>query len=92
MMKHEKRYWNGESGAGKSTFIDVLAGFLQPSNGSIIVDGNTINTSTREAWIQNIAYIPQQPYIFPISLRDNLCFYETNTTDEDIERVIDEGT
>ncbi|PFO84353.1 thiol reductant ABC exporter subunit CydD [Bacillus cereus] len=80
----------GESGAGKSTLIDVLAGFLQPSNGSIIVDGNTINTSTREAWIQNIAYIPQQPYIFPISLRDNLCFYETNTTSEEVERVIDE--
>ncbi|PFR26262.1 thiol reductant ABC exporter subunit CydD [Bacillus cereus] len=80
----------GESGAGKSTLIDVLAGFLQPSNGSIIVDGNTINTSTREAWIQNIAYIPQQPYVFPVSLRDNLCFYETNTTEEDIERVIDE--
>ncbi|HEK9100544.1 TPA: thiol reductant ABC exporter subunit CydD [Bacillus pseudomycoides] len=80
----------GESGAGKSTFIDVLAGFLQPSHGSVIMDGNIINTSTREAWIQNIAYIPQQPYIFPISLRDNLCFYEPNTMNEEVERVIDE--
>ena len=40
---------------------------------------------------KNIAYIPQQPYIFPLSLKDNICFYETNTTDEEVERVIEVG-
>ncbi|HDR8172713.1 TPA: thiol reductant ABC exporter subunit CydD [Bacillus thuringiensis] len=80
----------GESGAGKSTLIDVLAGFLTPSGGKLIVNGVEIDGSTREDWQKNIAYIPQQPYIFPLSLKDNICFYETNTTDEEVERVINE--
>ncbi|WP_439019888.1 thiol reductant ABC exporter subunit CydD [Bacillus thuringiensis] len=80
----------GESGAGKSTMIDVLAGFLAPTEGSMIVNGVNIDESTREDWQKNIAYIPQQPYIFPLSLKDNICFYETNTTDEEVERVINE--
>ncbi|WP_368906285.1 thiol reductant ABC exporter subunit CydD [Bacillus wiedmannii] len=80
----------GESGAGKSTLIDVLAGFLTPSGGKLIVNGVKIDGSTREDWQKNIAYIPQQPYIFPLSLKDNICFYETNTTDAEVERVINE--
>ncbi|OOZ84676.1 thiol reductant ABC exporter subunit CydD [Bacillus cereus] len=80
----------GESGAGKSTLIDVLAGFLTPSGGKMIVNGVEIDGYTREEWQKNIAYIPQQPYIFPLSLKDNICFYETNTTDEEVERVINE--
>ncbi|HDR7517550.1 thiol reductant ABC exporter subunit CydD [Bacillus mobilis] len=80
----------GESGAGKSTLIDVLAGFLTPSDGKMIVNGVEIDGATREEWQKNIAYIPQQPYIFPLSLKDNICFYETNTTDEEVERVINE--
>ncbi|OAK43023.1 thiol reductant ABC exporter subunit CydD [Bacillus wiedmannii] len=80
----------GESGAGKSTLIDVLAGFLTPSGGKLIINGVKIDGSTREDWQKNIAYIPQQPYIFPLSLKDNICFYETNTTDAEVERVINE--
>lgn len=80
----------GESGAGKSTLIDVLAGFLTPSVGKMIVNGVEIDGPTREEWQKNIAYIPQQPYIFPLSLKGNICFYETNTTDEEVERVINE--
>ncbi|PHD59038.1 thiol reductant ABC exporter subunit CydD [Bacillus toyonensis] len=78
----------GESGAGKSTLIDVLAGFLYPSGGRVLVNGVGIDGSTREDWQKNIAYIPQQPYIFPLSLKDNICFYETNTTDEEMKKVI----
>lgn len=80
----------GESGAGKSTLIDVLAGFLPPSSGKMLVNGVEVDGSTREDWQKNIAYIPQQPYIFPLSLKDNIRFYETNATDEEVERVINE--
>lgn len=80
----------GESGAGKSALIGVLAGFLSPSSGKILVNGVEVDGSTREDWQKNIAYIPQQPYIFPLSLKDNIRFYETNATDEEVERVINE--
>ncbi|MFE7375492.1 thiol reductant ABC exporter subunit CydD [Bacillus cereus] len=80
----------GESGAGKSTLIDVLAGFLSSSSGKMLVNDVEFDESTREGWQKNIAYIPQQPYIFPLSLKDNIRFYETNATDGDVERVINE--
>jgi ATP-binding cassette, subfamily C, bacterial CydD len=80
----------GASGAGKSTLIDVLAGFLQPTEGTITVNGIDTASLTREDWKQNIAYIPQSPYIFPVSLLDNIRFYEANATEEEVEKVVDE--
>ena len=62
---------------------------LTPSAGNMIVNGVEIDGATREEWQKNIAYIPQQPYIFPF-IKDNICFYETNTTDEEVERVMNE--
>ena len=42
---------------------------LTPSAGNMIVNGVEIDGATREEWQKNIAYIPQQPYIFPLSLK-----------------------
>lgn len=80
----------GESGAGKSTFIDVIAGFLQPSSGLLKVNGEETNSLMRADWTQQIAYIPQHPYIFPTSLKENIRFYEPTATDQEIEEVIDQ--
>src|SRR5690625_2837925 len=57
----------GLSGAGKSTFIDTLAGFIHPTNGKIFIDHHETNTLKQDAWLEQIAYIPQNPYIFPRS-------------------------
>lgn len=78
----------GESGAGKSTFIDLLAGFLQPENGEIEVAGVQTASLMRADWTEQIAYIPQHPYIFPMSIKDNIRFYEPDASDSDVERVI----
>ncbi len=80
----------GESGAGKSTFIDIIAGFLQPSNGSIEVNEEKTSSLMREDWTNQIAYIPQHPYIFPTSIKENIRFYEPNATNEEVERVVNE--
>ena len=64
----------GESGAGKSTLIDVLAGFLTPSAGKMIVNGVEIDGSTREDWQKISLIFRRQPYIFPLSLKDNIRF------------------
>ena len=74
----------------KSTFIDIIAGFLQPSSGSIEVNGQKMSSLMRADWAEQIAYIPQHPYIFPTSIKENIRFYEPNATDEEIERVVDE--
>jgi ATP-binding cassette, subfamily C, bacterial CydD len=80
----------GESGAGKSTFIDIIAGFLQPTSGVIEVNGEETTSLMRSDWTSQIAYIPQHPYIFPTSIIENIRFYEPAATEEEVERVIKE--
>lgn len=77
----------GPSGSGKSTLIHTLAGFIQPNKGSMFIN-DCETTLTDHNWLEQIAYIPQHPYIFPTSLAHNIRFYEPNATDEEVKRVI----
>lgn len=78
----------GPSGAGKSTLINVLAGFLTPNEGTISVQGMNTDTLKRSDWLEQIAYIPQHPYIFPTSLANNIRFYKPDATIEDVLKVV----
>lgn len=79
----------GVSGAGKSTLIHVLAGRLKPDKGVIQIDGKSLDSLYDEEWFQQIAYIPQHPYIFPLSIADNIRFYAPDTSDEKVQNIID---
>lgn len=63
----------GESGAGKTTIVDLILGLLEPTNGEIRVDGKNIQDSI-SAWQKNIGYIPQSIYLADESLRRNVAF------------------
>ncbi len=78
----------GESGAGKSTLIDVLGGFLQPNVGTSQLDGVTIPGLHDAAWRGETTYIPQHPYIFDMSLADNVRFYRPEASDEEVAEAI----
>lgn len=80
----------GASGAGKSTLIHLLAGFLDPVQGEVAINTNRSDTLKRTDWLEQIAYIPQHPYIFPTSLANNIRFYEPNATDIRIEEVVEQ--
>lgn len=77
----------GESGAGKSTLIDVLSGFLAPTAGGLSWNGQPVRLAG-EAWRSRITYIPQQPYLFNVSLADNIRFYRPEATDEQVAAAI----
>jgi len=64
----------GASGAGKSTFVDILIGLLPVSAGQIIIDGTPLDASLRSAWTRTIGYVAQSPYIFDGSLAENVAF------------------
>src|SRR5699024_7859938 len=62
----------GASGSGKSTLIHLLAGRLPSTAGEIKINNELVKTLHSESWFEQIAYIPQHPYIFPLSLADNI--------------------
>lgn len=63
----------GASGAGKTTIIDLLLGLLEPTRGTISVDGINIQNNL-SAWQRNIGYVPQSIYLSDESLRNNIAF------------------
>ncbi|MFD1887682.1 ABC transporter ATP-binding protein/permease [Paenibacillus wenxiniae] len=76
----------GASGAGKSTLIDLLAGFLVPDEGQAIwrdAHGHSSQLHGQH-WRTAAAYIPQHPYIFSGTLRDNIALYEPNATESEV--------
>lgn len=74
----------GSSGSGKSTLVGLLGGFALPTQGSIAVDGANVENLRRADWQRNVLYIPQNPYIFHASLRDNIRFYTPEATESDV--------
>ena len=63
----------GKSGAGKSTFIDVLLGLQTPSKGKILVDGIDIAQNI-SSWQLQIGYVPQEVYLLDDTIRNNITF------------------
>lgn len=85
---HEKVGIIGMSGAGKSTLINLLSGFLTPSKGQITIQGQKTETMNIPDWQKQLIYIPQNPYLFAASLRDNLTFYTPEATDQQVKEAI----
>ncbi|GAA0136430.1 thiol reductant ABC exporter subunit CydD [Paenibacillus sp. YSY-4.3] len=77
----------GESGAGKSTLIDVLGGFLRPTEGEIELDGVKLGDLASSEWRKQITYIPQNPYIFSGTLAENIAFYSPGASRAEIEQA-----
>lgn len=65
----------GASGAGKTTFVDILLGLFLPTHGKITVDGVDIRRELR-AWQANIAYVPQSIYLTDATIRENVALGE----------------
>ena len=63
----------GESGAGKTTIVDLLLGLLEPTSGEVLVDGKNIQENL-SGWQRNIGYIPQSIYLADDTLRSNIAF------------------
>ncbi len=74
----------GHSGAGKSTLIDILMGLMQPDQGDVLVDGKPLDASNMLALRRSISYVPQDPFLFNASIRENLLLIESSASDEDL--------
>lgn len=64
----------GATGSGKSTLIDLVMGLLEPTCGSIYVDGQPLNPSNSHAWQTHIAHVPQSIFLSDSSIAENIAF------------------
>lgn len=91
-FKINKNQWIGvvgQSGAGKTTAIDLLLGLLEPDSGQIKVDGRDIRQNMR-GWQRHIGYVPQKIFLFNDTIRNNIALGITpeEIDDEKVMRAI----
>lgn len=77
----------GPSGAGKTTFVDLLLRLLTPSEGRISVDGVASTDISLSEWRTHISYVPQEPFLLHDTIRSNITFYDTSITDDDVSEA-----
>jgi ATP-binding cassette subfamily B protein len=78
----------GESGAGKSTFLNLVIGFIMPTGGEILVDGNNLKEINLRSYRKHIAVVPQETILFSGSVRDNITYGVPSVTEEQLEEAI----
>lgn len=76
----------GSTGSGKSTTLDLLMGLLMPTEGEILVDGQSISGNRVRAWQKTIAHVPQSIYLADTTLAENIAFGVPRDT-IDLQRV-----
>ncbi len=74
IKKKQKVAVTGESGAGKTTLVDIIIGIYRPSKGRVLVDDVPLSERNIKSWRSKIGYIPQQVYLFPGSVAENIVF------------------
>lgn len=76
----------GRSGAGKSTFINILSGLLEPTSGRLMVNGKPMSAAELAAYRQHIGYVPQNPYLLAGTVAQNVAFSDWGK-EMDVEKV-----
>lgn len=77
----------GPSGAGKTTVLQLLLRFYDPSGGEILLDGVPVNRMKLDDLRANMALVPQEPVIFADSVRSNILFGRPDATDEEVQQA-----
>ena len=75
----------GETGAGKSTLVNLACRFFEPTSGQILIDGRDYRERS-QLWLHsNIGYVLQNPHLFSGTVRENIRYGRLDATDEEVE-------
>jgi len=75
----------GETGAGKSTVMKLVARFYDPTSGEVDVDGVAINEYDPVGFHQQLGVVPQEAFLFSGTIRDNIAYGRKSATDAEVE-------
>jgi ATP-binding cassette, subfamily B, bacterial len=74
----------GPTGAGKSTLVSLLPRFLDPSDGTVLLDGHDVRTLTVASVRDQVSLVQQEPLLFPRSIAENIRYGRLDATDEEV--------
>ena len=78
----------GETGAGKSTLVNLVCRFFEPTDGAVLIDGRDARERS-QLWLHSaLGYVLQTPHLFSGTIRENLKYGNPDATDEQIDRAI----
>jgi ATP-binding cassette subfamily B protein len=75
----------GETGAGKSTIMKLLARFYDPDQGAVTVDGTDLRAFDLHAYRRQLGYVPQEAFLFTGTVRDNIAYGRPDASDAEVE-------
>ena len=79
----------GYSGVGKTTLFNIILGFLQPQEGTVLIDGKPLTKDNRKGWLKNIGYVPQEVFIFNGTLAENIALGYKEIDMEKVSKVLE---
>lgn len=77
----------GETGAGKSTVMKLIARFYDPSTGQVRADGHDLRSVSLHDYRCQLGYVPQEAFLFSGTVRDNIAYGRPDADDADVERA-----
>jgi ATP-binding cassette subfamily B protein len=77
----------GETGAGKSTVMKLVARFYDPTAGTVLVDGQDLRAVDLGAFRRQLGYVPQEAFLFSGTIADNIAYGRRDATDAEVERA-----
>lgn len=72
----------GPTGSGKSTLVDIILGLLVPDSGKVCVDNTWLDGSALRGWRRQIAYVPQETFLFNTTIAENLRVADPDASDQ----------
>ncbi|MEM1377813.1 MAG: type I secretion system permease/ATPase, partial [Pseudomonadota bacterium] len=78
----------GRVGSGKSTLGRLIAGFMEPEEGLILLDGHELGHIGRAQLRESVGYMPQDPVLFTGTIRENLVLGRSNATDDEVNKAL----